>query len=110
MSTIETAKTYPLLINGQKVGSDRIDEVRSPWDGSLVGTVNLATEAEVEMAIRSGAKAAAAARDLPRHERRRLLREIAAGLRAEKDLSRARSLSRRASPSRRRAPRWIERS
>ena len=81
----EATKTQSLLINGQKIGSDRIDEVLSPWDGSLVGTVCLASDTEVEMAIASGHRVLETMRRLPRHERRQALREIADGLRADKE-------------------------
>src|SRR5262245_51903233 len=84
-ATSEAMKTQGLLIGGQKIGTDRIDEVLSPYDGALVGTVCLGGPYELEKAIVSGLEGAKASRALPRHERRRVLREIAAGIRADRD-------------------------
>lgn len=83
--TLSTAKTQTLLIGGQKIGSDMIEEVRSPWDDAVVGSVCVAGPAEVELAIASCVGAREAARTQPRHERRRILREIAAGLRDDRE-------------------------
>lgn len=45
--------SYPLLIHGNEVTTDRILEVRNPYDQSIVGTTYLAGPDELEQAIRS---------------------------------------------------------
>ena len=75
----------PLLIGGERTVTDRIEEVRAPWDGKLVARVCLAGEPELEKAIATGWKAFETTGAMPRHERRRILRGIVDGLRAARE-------------------------
>src|SRR5436309_5311809 len=85
----ETAPVHHLVINGESVETERYEEVRSPYDGSLIARVGLAGPAELERAIDSGMKAFDATRAMPRHARRRILRAIVGAIRAEhEDLAR----------------------
>ena len=75
----------PLVIGGESVVTDRIEEVTSPYDGALVSRVCLAGKAEFERAAASAQKAFEATRAMPRHARRRVLRAIADRLRGDRE-------------------------
>jgi acyl-CoA reductase-like NAD-dependent aldehyde dehydrogenase len=65
-----------LLIGGQwrpAAGSRRTEEVTSPYDGSVVGTVPVAGADDVEAALRAAEAGAATWRRTPAHERMRIL-------------------------------------
>ena len=79
------ASAFGLVIGGEVVRTGRTLEVRSPFDGALAGRACLAGAAEIERATVSGMDAAAAMRAMPRHARRRILRGIADGLRAQRE-------------------------
>src|SRR2546426_4773236 len=84
-SSQESVLTKGLLIGGESVETERHEEVRSPYDGSLIARVGLAGAAELERAIDSGMMAFKATRAMPRHARRRVLRGIADAIRAERE-------------------------
>jgi acyl-CoA reductase-like NAD-dependent aldehyde dehydrogenase len=73
-----TAIERPLLIDGEWVETGERIEVRSPYDGSLVGTVARAGAADARRAV----DAAARAMDdpLPAHKRAEILVRVAAAL------------------------------
>lgn len=62
----------PMLIDGEQVTADEVSEIRSPYDGSVVGSVPRGTEHDIDRAV-----AAALARwrsgPLPTHERAAIL-------------------------------------
>jgi len=65
-----------LLIGGQwrpAAGSGRTDDVRSPYDGTVVGTVPVAGLDDVEAALASAQAGALTWRRTPAHERMRIL-------------------------------------
>jgi glyceraldehyde-3-phosphate dehydrogenase (NADP+) len=68
-----------LLIGGQWCGSrsGEIEEVRSPYDGSVVDTVPTAGLEDVEAALAAAERGAATWRRTPGHERARILRRAA---------------------------------
>jgi acyl-CoA reductase-like NAD-dependent aldehyde dehydrogenase len=70
----------PLLIDGSWVTTGEESEVRSPYDGSLVDTVPVASAADVARAV-AAAREALARDDFPRHERIAVLDRAAAALR-----------------------------
>ncbi|HVA27405.1 MAG TPA: aldehyde dehydrogenase family protein [Candidatus Baltobacteraceae bacterium] len=57
-----------------------IFSARSPWDGHEVGTLPVATVADMERAIASASAAARATAAIPRYERQAVLRRTAAAL------------------------------
>ena len=57
--------------------SGQIEEVRSPYDGSVVDTVPTADLEDVEMALAAAERGAATWRRTPAHERARILRRAA---------------------------------
>src|SRR5687768_16945217 len=64
-----------MLIGGQWVHgrSGQFEEVRSPYDGSLVGTVPVAGPDDVEAALSAAEAGAVTWRRTPAHERMRIL-------------------------------------
>src|SRR3954471_13956721 len=71
----ESVEAMNLLIGGQWLGSrsGEIEEVRSPYDGSVVGTVPTAGPEEVEAALAAAERGAVAWRRTPARERMRIL-------------------------------------
>src|SRR5215204_4942075 len=68
-----------LLIGGQWCGSrsGETEEVRSPYDGSIVDTVPTAGLEDAEAALKAAERGAATWRRTPGHERARILRRAA---------------------------------
>ncbi len=78
------AKTWKAFIDGKWVSSRRLSEVRSPWDGRLVGRCPLVTPAQMERALAGATRAFEEFRMSPAHKRSAILGRIAAGLRARR--------------------------
>jgi len=76
--------TPPLLLAGDLRPASRTAEIRSPWDGSLVGHAPLATRAEVIAAIDAAVAAAPAAAAMPSHARAAALHALRHGLAARR--------------------------
>ncbi|MCX7717118.1 MAG: aldehyde dehydrogenase family protein [Candidatus Sumerlaeaceae bacterium] len=74
-----------LLIGGTWLDAQPHLEVRSPWDGSLTGTMATASEKLLDDAIRAATDGFADMRRLPRGERSRILRTVADSLEARRD-------------------------
>jgi acyl-CoA reductase-like NAD-dependent aldehyde dehydrogenase len=68
-----------LLIGGQwrASRSGRVEEVRSPFDGSVVGTVPIAAPEDIEAAMEAAERGAATWRRTPAHERMQILHRAA---------------------------------
>jgi glyceraldehyde-3-phosphate dehydrogenase (NADP+) len=68
-----------LLIGGQwrPAASGQVEEIRSPYDGSVVGTVPIAGSEDVEQAMAAAERGARTWRRTPAHERMRILRRAA---------------------------------
>jgi acyl-CoA reductase-like NAD-dependent aldehyde dehydrogenase len=69
-----------MLIGGQwrpASGAGRSEDVTSPYDGSVVGTVPVAGTDDVEAALRAAEHGARTWRDTPAHERMRILMRAA---------------------------------
>jgi acyl-CoA reductase-like NAD-dependent aldehyde dehydrogenase len=80
-----TTPTFGFLVNGHWLTDGDPIEVRAPHDGSVVGTVHRATAEHVETAIRAAVRAFGETRKLASHERQRILREVAAGIRRQRE-------------------------
>lgn len=78
----ELASPAPAWIAGKPGGGDRVLEVHSPLDLSVVGRVAIPTEAEIETAVAAAAGCADEMRRLPAHARAAALDHVAAGIRA----------------------------
>lgn len=68
-----------MYVAGEWRGAEREEEVASPFDGEVVGTVPVATAADARLAIAAAVDGAAAMRRLSAYERNEILRR-AAGL------------------------------
>lgn len=62
-----------MWLDGEWVDRDRRIEVADPWDGSVIDTVPRATAGDVEAALAAAVRGARTARELPAHERARVL-------------------------------------
>lgn len=73
-------KPTPLFLAGEYVETTKTDEVLNPWDNQLVGLVCLAENDQLETATAAAVNAAAGFFRLPRHEKSKICRRVAAGI------------------------------
>src|SRR5688572_26489947 len=75
----DSVTSTQLLIGGRWTAAESgaIEEVRSPYDGSVVGEVPTAGPADVELALAAAERGAATWRRTPAHERMRILLQAA---------------------------------
>ena len=74
---------HGLYIGGRSVETRDYDEIRLPYDGSVIGLVARATDRDVEAAIDAALHAAPVMAALANHERAELLLRIAEQVRAD---------------------------
>ena len=84
MAEVEVA-TRGFLIGGKWCEEGAQQEIRSPFDGSVVSRTWVATRQHAEKAIASAVAAFGTTRRLPAFERQRVLRAIAQGIAARKE-------------------------
>jgi acyl-CoA reductase-like NAD-dependent aldehyde dehydrogenase len=72
--------SFPALVAGRKVETGREVDIRSPWDGSLVGVVHRSGPDEIEQAIAGAASAFETTRRLASWEREAVLERVAAAI------------------------------
>src|ERR1022692_5321852 len=72
--------THGFLVDGRWMEDGDIVEVRSPYDGSVVGRVVQARREHAEAAIAAAVKAFGTTRRLPAFERQRVLRRVAGAI------------------------------
>ena len=77
---------HRVFLAGALIDGAKVEPVRAPWSGDTIALVHRADTAMVDRAIERGHAAVARMRALAGHERRTILRRIADGLRAERDL------------------------
>jgi succinate-semialdehyde dehydrogenase/glutarate-semialdehyde dehydrogenase len=87
MTKKDTIETLPMLINGKKVPGESKDfiEVINPSNRSIVGRVPIATEAEIDAAVKSSYEAFRLWRDIPAAERASYMMKLIQGMRANID-------------------------
>ncbi len=68
------------LINGKWIARGEVSEVRSPYDGSVVGAVHLATKEDVEAAIQAAVAAFEITKKLGSYQRKEVLQKISSRL------------------------------
>ncbi len=73
-----TAKSF--LVDGKWIENGTPIEIKSPYDGSVIGNVFQGTREHAEAAIAASVKAFGTTRRLPAVERQRVLRRIAEGI------------------------------
>lgn len=78
------AQTGFLLCGKEWIDGESI-EVRSPWDGGLVGRVTVATRADARTAVQHAVASLRRTRALPRWKRREILDTVAASLLEQKE-------------------------
>ncbi len=76
---------YRLFISGEWVETDESATVANPYDGTIVGEVSLAGEAEVDRAIGGAAKAFEITKRLPSYRRAAILESISGQIRERKE-------------------------
>jgi acyl-CoA reductase-like NAD-dependent aldehyde dehydrogenase len=77
--------TQSFLVDGRWIEEGDPVEVRSPYDGSVVGRVFQGRREHAEAAIAAAVKAFGTTRRLPAFERQRVLRRVAEAIAARKD-------------------------
>lgn len=85
MTTKTSAKHWGLLLAGRWLGEGETIEIRSPYNGEIVGSTVRATAQQAEEAVVAAQRAFAVTRKLPGYERQRVLRAISDGIRARRD-------------------------
>jgi len=78
--TIAPVATHGFFLDGKWWEEGDLVEVRSPYDGALVGRVYRGRREHAEAAIAAAVKAFGTTRRLPAFERQRVLRQIATGI------------------------------
>ena len=84
MATTEKATEHGAIVAGQTLLGGDGYEVRSPYDGALVGVVHRAGPADIERAIAAAARAFETTRKLPSWRREEILDAISAGIAARR--------------------------
>lgn len=77
--------SFGFLLDGKWLSEGESFEVRSPYDQSVVATVVRPTSDHVEAAIRAAVRAFETSSKLPAHERQRVLRFVAEGIRDHRE-------------------------
>jgi acyl-CoA reductase-like NAD-dependent aldehyde dehydrogenase len=85
VSTNVPVKSFPYLLDGEWLTSGAPLEVRSPFDGSAVGTTYWATKDQLESAIAASARAFEKTRRMAAYERQQILRAISESISARKE-------------------------
>jgi len=85
MATMAPERVAPIPLAGEwKETSDRL-EVRSPYDGSVIAVVAKASSADIDAAIGAAQRAFETTRQMPAHQRSKILAAVSAGLAAERE-------------------------
>jgi glyceraldehyde-3-phosphate dehydrogenase (NADP+) len=79
------AKTYPFFLAGEWHQSEERLEVRSPYDGEVVGTTSVPTAEQLEWAVQAAVAAFETTRRLSSEERARILVRIRDGVAARRE-------------------------
>ncbi len=77
--------THGFLVDGRWLEEGDLVEVRSPYDGAVVGRVFRGTKRHAELAIAAAVKAFGTTRRLPAFERQRVLRRVVEGIAKRKE-------------------------
>ncbi len=83
--TLAPVATHGFFVDGRWMEDGDLVEVRSPFDGSVVGRITQARREHAEAAIAAAVKAFGTTRRLPAFERQRVLRRIAESIAARRE-------------------------
>lgn len=84
-ATNTPAREWGFFVHGKWVTDGDAIEVRSPYDGSVLGTVHRAAATHAEAAIRAAQHAFETTRKMSSYERQRILRAISDGIAENRD-------------------------
>jgi len=83
--TVADVATHGFLVDGKWMEEGDLVEVKSPYDGAVVGRVYQGRRQHAEAAIAAAVKAFGTTRRLPAFERQRVLRRVAEGIALRKE-------------------------
>src|SRR5246500_732689 len=83
--TIADVATHGFFVDGKWVEDGDLVEVKSPYDGAVIGRVYQGRRQHAEAAIAASVKAFGTTRRLPAFERQRVLRRVAEGIAQRKE-------------------------
>ena len=83
--TLADIATHRFLVDGKWIEDGDTVEVKSPYDGAVVGRVFQGRRAHAEASIAAAVKAFGTTRRLPAFERQRVLRQVAEGISKRKE-------------------------
>lgn len=81
----ERVQRRGLFIDGHWIDEGATSEIKSPYDGSLVGVVTLASPRQIEAAIAASVRAFQATRKLPAFKRQAILRAVSSRIQQKRD-------------------------
>jgi acyl-CoA reductase-like NAD-dependent aldehyde dehydrogenase len=84
-ATKTPAREWGIFLDGKWISEGEALEVRSPYDGSLVGTIRRAAAGQGENAVVAAQRAFETTRKLAPYERQEILRKISDGIRARRE-------------------------
>lgn len=76
---------YGFFLDGDWVRDGELVEIRSPFDGAVVGVAHQANAVYAESAVRASQRSFETTRKSASYERQRILREISAGIQARRE-------------------------
>jgi len=79
------AREWGSFLDGAWTLEGEMVDIRSPYGGSLAGTIHRATAEQAGAAVRAAQRAFETTRRMPSFERQRILREISAGIQARRE-------------------------
>src|SRR5215469_4047748 len=83
--TLSPVSTQGFLLDGKWIEDGDVVEVKSPYDGSVIGRVSQGRREHADAAIAAAVKAFGTTRRLPAFERQRVLRRVAETISERKD-------------------------
>jgi acyl-CoA reductase-like NAD-dependent aldehyde dehydrogenase len=81
----ERVQRRGLFIDGRWIDEGGTSEINSPYDGSLVGVVTLASPRQIEAAIAASVRAFQVTRKLPAFKRQAILRAVSSRIQQKRD-------------------------
>jgi acyl-CoA reductase-like NAD-dependent aldehyde dehydrogenase len=81
----ERVQRRGLFIDGRWIDEGATSEINSPYDGSLVGVVTLASPRQIEAAIAASVRAFQVTRKLPAFKRQAILRAVSSRIQQKRD-------------------------
>jgi acyl-CoA reductase-like NAD-dependent aldehyde dehydrogenase len=83
--TIAPVATHGFFMDGRWIEDGEVFDVRSPFDGTIVGRITQARREKAEAAIAAAVKAFGTTRRLPAFERQRVLRRVSQSIAERRD-------------------------